>query len=190
MNVKKETTKSVLFLLGSTRCVELGPAAQIQQGGHLVLCESVSVQSSKVIVVVDFSSGCATWDVACALREDLRRLSAAQCSSVLCAVLLPHCLFLQTHTHAHTLKSSLHTAGKTGVTDWMLPAEYFSAVLLWHTQAHTYTPHVHCVNVFFYAGTKCRALAAIVCISLWNMLINPKFFLIHYIIWKYLRPFW
>lgn len=74
---------------------------------------------------------------------DLRRLGAAQCSSVLCAVLLSHCLpvllFLCcrhtcTHTHTHTLactlKSSLHTVGKTGVTDWMLPPEYFSAALL------------------------------------------------------------
>lgn len=46
---------------------------------------------------------------------------------------------LQTHTHSHTLKSSLHTVGKTGVTDWMLPAERFSAALLRHTHAHTST---------------------------------------------------
>lgn len=85
----------------------------------------------------------------------LRRLSTAQCCPVLLAVFLLDPRFISlflsckhTHTrhHAHTLKSSLYTVGKTGVSDWMLPAEHFSAALILrnthlrtHTHLHTHT---------------------------------------------------
>lgn len=39
--------------------VEPGQARQIQRGGHIALCESVSVQSAKASAVQDSSSGCA-----------------------------------------------------------------------------------------------------------------------------------
>lgn len=116
------------------------------EAATLALCESVSVQSPEVILVVDFSSGRSTWDVACARQsgpEEAQRRTMLLCS-LCCSSTSLSLSALQTHTHAHTLKSSLHTVGKTGVTDWMLPAEYFSATLLWRTQAHTYTyPHTH-----------------------------------------------
>lgn len=90
------------------------------------------------------------------LGDDPRRLNGAQCSSVLCAALLSHhrsdpcCSFCPanthrslTHTLACTLKTSTHTVGKTGVTDWMLPAEHF-----WNTHTHTPPQHTHCKCLF------------------------------------------
>lgn len=76
-------------------CVEPRVARQAQRVSRRALCESVSVQSAKAGAVQDFSSGRATWAATCGRAGvALRRLSAAQCPSVRCAVFLSHPLFV------------------------------------------------------------------------------------------------
>lgn len=137
--------------------VESGLARQIQRGGHLALCESVSVQSAKASAVQDFFLGRATWAAAWGRRAPTRPEEAQHRTMLLCSlcctstplslclslsVLLTHTLSSHTHTLTHTEEFSPHSWKDRGhwldAPSWALQCSPSLKHTLTHVHRHTY----------------------------------------------------